>query len=86
MILPEVLQNMSDSPHPTPFIIKTVELAPVFEAEIDQSLALVKSEGRREFKRILMAARVKLEKKNYKNPTVSIIFTLLTRNLADNFP
>ena len=43
--------------------------------------------GRKKFRSrgILIVVRVKLFK-NYKNPTVSMTFTLLTRNLADNFP
>ena len=65
-------------------MIKAAKLASVSETEIGLSLGLVKSEGR-EFKRNLIVVVVKLEE-NYKHPTVSITFTLLTRNLADNFP
>ena len=64
MNVPEVLQNLHDPPPPPPPppIIKAAELAPVFEAEIDHPLGLlkVKSGNLRE---ILIVVRVKLEKK-----------------------
>ena len=42
MIPPKVLQNLSDLPPPSPFIIKAAELSSVFEAEIDHPLGLLK--------------------------------------------
>ena len=77
---PEVLQNLCDSP----LIINAAELASVFEAEIDHPFGLLKVKAGN-LKGILIVVRVKLEK-NDKSPTVSISFTQLTRNLADNFP
>ena len=75
------MQNLSD----LPLMIKAVELAFVFEAEIVHPLGLstVKAGNLRG---ILIVVRVKLEKKNDKNPTVSISLTRLRRKLADNFP
>ena len=64
--------------------MKTAELASVFEAEIDHPLGLLKVKAG-DLRGILIVVRVKLEKKD-KNPTVSITFMLLTRNLGDNLP
>ena len=55
-------------------------LASVFEAEINHPLGLLKVKAGN-LKGILIVVRVKLQK-----PTISISFTQLTRNLADNFP
>ena len=85
VIPPDVLRNLSDPPpSPSSLIIKTTELASVFEAEIDHPLGLLKVKAVN-FRGIIMVVRVKLEKTD-KNPTASITFMLLTKNLADNFP
>ena len=78
----EALQNFSDPPPPhnkssrISFCINS-------KLRLDHpfSLLKVKAGNLRG-----IAVRVKLEKKNDKNPTVSISFTLLTGNLADNYP
>ena len=59
VIPPEVFQNLSDPP----FIIKTAELASVFEAEIDHRLGLLKVTAGN-LRGILMIVGVKFEKKH----------------------
>ena len=75
MIPPEVLQNLSDPP----LIINEAEIASVFETEINPPLGLLKVKAGN-LRGILIAVRVKLEKRNDKNPTVSISFMLLKTN------
>ena len=61
LIPPEVLQNLSDSPH---LIIKAAELVSVFEAEIDHPLGLLKVKAGN-LRGILIVVRVKLQNSHY---------------------
>ena len=81
MIPPEVLQNLSD---PRPLIIKTAELASVFEAEIDHPLGLLKVKAGN-LRGILMVVRVKLENTRQKSHRINNLYAT-DKNLADNFP
>ena len=61
LILPEVLQNLSDPPH---LIIKVAELVSVFEAEIDHPLGLLKAKAGN-LRGTLIVVRIKVQNSHH---------------------
>ena len=64
LIPPEVLQNLSDPPHN--LIIKVAELVPVFEAEIDHPLGLLKVKAGN-LRGTLIVVQIKLQNSHHIN-------------------